>query len=125
MNNTQDNQWLKFKEDNPEMEQFFKAEFKNIDEFEQAYLEWQDKYCQLLKKGVSTPVPNLGTLSKDFKYQRCQLLCTHSGKFRTNKKDNSRETTHTKITGCQFEAILKLKGSILYIRNIIIKFVII
>lgn len=33
MNSLQDNQLLKFKEDNSEMEQFLKEEFENIDEF--------------------------------------------------------------------------------------------
>jgi len=104
-----DPQWIEFKDQHPNMFNFFNMKFQSYDDYTQQLEKYCNTYFQLLNKESSNLIKNNEALLERFKYDRLRLKCVHRGNARSNKVDNSR-TVHTRSLECPFKAILVLKS---------------
>jgi len=70
------------------MEAFFLKTFNSYEEFKKQFLEWQDKYFQLITIDKSTKLNKLHSenVRNSFVYDRVIFKCKHGGDPRSGKK---------------------------------------
>jgi hypothetical protein len=73
--------WLDFKNQNPDMEDFFHSKFNSEQEFKEQLIKYEETYYQKLFIRGSYLIKNNDELLEQFKYSQLTLYCKHGGKY--------------------------------------------
>ena len=97
--------WVDFKIQNPDMEDFFLRKFNSEEQFTNELNNYQANYFQKLYHRSSVLFKNNDQLLQKFKYTDLTLLCKHGDKCRS--KNETSKNSHTYRMQCPFIAKLK------------------
>ena len=97
--------WVDFKIQNPDMEDFFLTKFNSEEQFNSELNNFEAKYFQKLYHRSSILIKNNDQLLQKFKYSELLLLCKHGDKCRS--KNETSKNSHTYRMQCPFFAKLK------------------